>query len=203
MEEEKKQVELEGNQAMPTEEEIKKELGQDRELKNTIFDRFLLTSTAIIFLIMITLVMSQVIIRYLTSYFGITLHWTEEVARYIMVVVAFLGSAVAWRKRENISISMFIDMLPLKIRVPLDLFKDFTIFCFALFLVYGSYMMSVKMSYSPLGTLMQFKLGQIYFILAIVFTIVAIYLFRWLVQGVLDLKNIYFDKASPKEGVDS
>ncbi|MDW7740056.1 MAG: TRAP transporter small permease [Bacillota bacterium] len=187
-----------------TEAEIKKELGMVRELKNTLFDRFFLNFMSIIFLIMIALVMSQVVVRYLTAPLGITMHWSEEVARYIMIVVAFMGSAVAWRKRENISISMLIDMLPPRIKVPLDLFKDITILAFSLFCAYGAYSMSVKMQYSPLGALKIGKLGDIYLVLCFVFLLVAVYLVRWIIRGIIETKELFFSKqGTEKEGVNT
>ena len=43
----------------------------------------------------------------------ISIPWTEELARYLMIWTGFVGFGVAYRKRELISVKLFINKLPL------------------------------------------------------------------------------------------
>lgn len=38
--------------------------------------------------------------------------WTEEIARYLLMWLTFFGGAVVFRRRANISIDLFVDLLP-------------------------------------------------------------------------------------------
>lgn len=42
----------------------------------------------------------------------ISIPWTEEIARYLMIWTGFVGFGVAYRKKELISVKLFIDILP-------------------------------------------------------------------------------------------
>ena len=42
----------------------------------------------------------------------VSIPWTEEIARYLMIWAGFVGFGVAYRKRELIAVRLFIDVLP-------------------------------------------------------------------------------------------
>ncbi|UCG07666.1 MAG: TRAP transporter small permease [Desulfobacterales bacterium] len=42
----------------------------------------------------------------------ISIPWTEEIARYLMIWTGFVAFGVAYRKKELISVRLFIDILP-------------------------------------------------------------------------------------------
>lgn len=54
-------------------------------------------------------VFAQFFFRY---FLNMPLGWTEELARYLMISVAFLGLPVVTRRGEHIAIDMFVEMLP-------------------------------------------------------------------------------------------
>ena len=63
--------------------------------------------------LMVVLILSQVFFRYVLND---SLPWTEELAKYMMVWVACLVAPWAYRENLNVSIQMFADALPLKLR---------------------------------------------------------------------------------------
>ena len=67
---------------------------------------------------MTAIVLIQIIFRYLLNN---SLIWTEEVAKTMMVWAAFLVAPWAYRVGANVSIEMFVDALPKKLRLLLHL----------------------------------------------------------------------------------
>ncbi|WP_418592199.1 TRAP transporter small permease [Ponticoccus sp. (in: a-proteobacteria)] len=58
-------------------------------------------------------VFAQFFFRY---FLDMPLGWTEELARYLLISVAFLGLPVVTRRGEHIAIDLFVEMLPVTAR---------------------------------------------------------------------------------------
>ena len=68
----------------------------------------------IFLMVEITLVITAAVIsRY---FFNDPIYWAEEVTRYSFVWATFLGAACAYRRKELVSMSMFINSLPQNLR---------------------------------------------------------------------------------------
>jgi len=67
------------------------------------------TAIIVISAVIVSIVVVEVGLRYL---FSSSLIFTEELARYLMVWVVFLGSAIAVRDGAHIRISMLLNCLP-------------------------------------------------------------------------------------------
>ncbi len=66
-----------------------------------------------------------VFLQFFTRYvLNDSLGWTEEIARYLLVGVAFVGSILAVRKNTHISVEFFYRYLPYKLRRILMTFVD-------------------------------------------------------------------------------
>jgi TRAP-type C4-dicarboxylate transport system permease small subunit len=63
--------------------------------------------------LMVVLILAQVFFRYVLND---SLPWTEELAKYMMVWVACLVAPWAYRENLNVSIQMFADALPVKLK---------------------------------------------------------------------------------------
>ena len=62
--------------------------------------------TLVVMMIVMTLtVIVQVFLRYVFSF---SLSWSEEVARYLMIWVAFLGGSLALQKGLHIGVELFL-----------------------------------------------------------------------------------------------
>jgi len=53
--------------------------------------------------------MLQIVARFILM---VSLPWTDELARYLMIWASFIGLGVAYRKRELISVAFFREKLP-------------------------------------------------------------------------------------------
>lgn len=59
-------------------------------------------------------VLTQVVVRFVLTAAGINLSaaWTEELARYVLIWIVFLGAGIGCRKRQLISLEFVVRWLP-------------------------------------------------------------------------------------------
>jgi TRAP-type C4-dicarboxylate transport system permease small subunit len=64
--------------------------------------------------VMTVAVFTQVMVRFVLTAVGVNLSaaWTEEVARYVLIWVVFLGAGIGCRKRQLISLEFVVRALP-------------------------------------------------------------------------------------------
>jgi TRAP-type transport system small permease protein len=62
--------------------------------------------------------------------------WSDELARYLMVWLALVGWIIATRKRAHIRITVFLDLLPLRIRQTLEAAIQVAVVVFGALLVW-------------------------------------------------------------------
>ncbi|MDG4674867.1 TRAP transporter small permease [Shinella sp. 838] len=63
----------------------------------------------IIFLVMAGVTFLQFFSRYVLND---SIAWTEEIARYLLMTVTFVGAAIVFRRRSNIAVEIIVDALP-------------------------------------------------------------------------------------------
>jgi TRAP-type C4-dicarboxylate transport system permease small subunit len=86
-------------------------------------------------LVMLSCVVYVVIGRY---FFGLSVFWGEEVARYAMIYMAFLGASTALRGNQHPRLALLYDMLPSVVRAVLRMAISLALALVALiFVVYG------------------------------------------------------------------
>ena len=73
------------------------------------FERILKVALVVLLTAMTIVVVVGIVARYILL---ISIPWTEELARYLMIWTGFVGFGVAYRKRELIAVRLFIDKLP-------------------------------------------------------------------------------------------
>lgn len=62
--------------------------------------------------VMTVIVIVQVFCRYVL---GFSIFWSEELARYLLVWITFLGGSVAFKKAELASINLIVDRFPARL----------------------------------------------------------------------------------------
>ncbi|CAM3872878.1 TRAP transporter small permease [Alkalicoccus chagannorensis] len=95
-------------------------------------NRFLRYTIAIILGVMAVVIAYQIFSRFIL---GTSLGWSEELTRYLMIWLVFLGAAVALRDKSLIGIDMFVDKLPGKAQ---QIVRNFT---YGLMLVFFGFLM--------------------------------------------------------------
>ena len=87
--------------------------------------------TCVIFFITTFTVFTRYLINYVPS-------WSEEIPRYLLVWITYLGAALAIKYKEHISLDVFFNLLPLKARQVGHLFLNGLIAIVAVIMVvYG------------------------------------------------------------------
>lgn len=78
------------------------------------FNRYMKILLGLIFGIMVLAVFSQVVIRFVLPFVGIYLSvpWTEELARYLMIWSVFIGGALAARHAELLAVDALVFAIP-------------------------------------------------------------------------------------------
>ncbi|WP_372612331.1 TRAP transporter small permease [Halomonas sp.] len=81
----------------------------------------------VVFWVLALVVFMQFFSRYVL---GDSIAWTEEMARYFLVAVAFLGGSMAVRKRSHISVEFFYRYMPSLMQRLLSTLVDFITIAF-------------------------------------------------------------------------
>lgn len=75
----------------------------------TLVKGVMLVQASIIFIIICTAVFTRYILSYVPS-------WSEEVPRYLLVWISYLGTALAVNYKEHISLDFFFNLMPIRLR---------------------------------------------------------------------------------------
>ncbi|MDW0116207.1 TRAP transporter small permease [Sporosarcina thermotolerans] len=141
-------------------------------------NKFFEVLVAIAFLLMTVFIALQVIVRFVFTSFdlNISVPWTEELSRYLMIWAVFLGGALAMRRDSMIQVDPFVNALPgaigktIKV-VSLLLTASFFMFLFILgyqYVIQGMGQMSPVMRIPMAVTYLAIPVGSFVMILNII-----------------------------------
>ena len=89
--------------------------------------------------VMTVIIILQVFMRYLFLY---SLSWSEEVARYLMIWVSFLGASLALKYGFHIGVEFVTNRIPGKIRGWVNLTAKFGVLLFLIYFTIGGFRVS-------------------------------------------------------------
>jgi TRAP-type C4-dicarboxylate transport system permease small subunit len=135
---------------------------------------------AIAFALMILALLLQVVARYVLQ---VSIPWTEEVSRYLLVLMTFVGAALALRDRQHIAITFLLDRLSPPHRLWVDLLFNVLIMLFLGAVFRGSVQMIELTWETPAGTIPWITTGRIYLILPFSILLMLGYLLAQVCQG--------------------
>lgn len=102
--------------------DVKVEVIEVEEVSNDISDvTWLDTPVLVMFWILFAIVLLQFFTRYVLND---SLGWTEEIARYFLIFVCFVGGITCTRKGSHIALEFFYRYLPLSAVKPFVLFVE-------------------------------------------------------------------------------
>lgn len=108
--------------------------------------------------IMAAIIFANVVLRYTTSQ---SIEWAEEVARYLMVWLTFIGAGPVLRYGGHIAVDNLQDILPKKVAILLRLFIAILIFGFFVFMIYFG-ILYVERAHFQMTPTTQISMGWVY-----------------------------------------
>ena len=114
---------------------------------------------SIVLLITVTVVVFySVLLRYV---FLRPLAWSEEIARYMFIWLVFLGISLAERSNNHFRVEYFVEKLPLKVRLGVEVFTNLLVFG-ALAVLFSEGVNYYNQGKSGLSTILLMPLNYIY-----------------------------------------
>jgi len=89
--------------------------------------------------VMTVIIIVQVFMRYLFLY---SLSWSEEVARYLMIWVSFLGASLALKYGLHIGVEFVVSRLPQRTKRWVSLLAKVSMFVFLIYFTVGGFRVS-------------------------------------------------------------
>ncbi len=105
----------------------------DRVLERvtTVVKWVMVSMTCVIFFITTITVFTRYVLNFVPS-------WSEEIPRYLLVWITYLGAALAVKYKEHISLDVFFNLMPVRVRQVGHLFLNILVAIVALIMVvYG------------------------------------------------------------------
>jgi TRAP-type C4-dicarboxylate transport system permease small subunit len=106
-----------------------------------------------------------------------SLIWTEELSRFVLVYITFLGASLAFYKGENLRITMIIDNFSPKIKKLNDIVMFFLSSAIVMCLIYFSLLFTIEVWDTP-STALQWNKGLIMIVLPVGFSLILIKLLK-------------------------
>jgi TRAP-type C4-dicarboxylate transport system permease small subunit len=98
--------------------------------------------------------------------------WTEEIARYLLIAVAFVGAAVGVRKNNHIQVDFLYRLLPAWVTRPMAIFVDAARILFLGYCVYLTYALIQKIGSSRMA-IIDWPIGIVYGFVGLGFVLMA------------------------------
>lgn len=120
------------------------------------------------FALMTVLIFLQVLVRFVFTNFGLNISfpWTEELSRYLMIWLVFVGAAVAMRKDNMIQLEAFVNMLPValgKVMKTTSLIVTAVFFTYLIFISFEQVVDGVDQTSPVMGVPMSYAFTSILF----------------------------------------
>ena len=115
----------------------------------------------VLMVLMVVVVFANVITRY---YLHFSLAWSEEVSRYLLIWITFLGAVLAYVDDEHLGLDMMVAKMPLRMRNGLAVITDGMVLYAIWLITEGGYSMMVD-SWDWESTTIPIPLGWAYTII--------------------------------------
>lgn len=114
--------------------------------------------------VMVISIFLQVLARFVFTYFNLSISvpWTEELARYLMFWVVFLGGAVAVHKSRMIAMEAILSVVPGKMTKAISLFAHVVSLIFYGFILVIGFKWAMTSGISRTSTAMKMPMIYVY-----------------------------------------
>lgn len=121
--------------------------------------------------------------------------WTEEIARYLLIIVTFVGGAMATRKNTHIHLEFLYRFLPPKVGRVLSTLVDLVRVVFLVYATYLSALLVPKMQFMNM-TVVDFPMSYVYGMVTFGFAMMS---YRAIVLAIRHWRQGYSALERPEE----
>lgn len=105
-----------------------------------------------------------VTLQIVSRWMHISLPWTEELARFLLVWLTFLGCTLAIYRKSHLSVNFLVEMMPKKLQKVCNLFTRLVMVVFFTLLVFYGFRLSA-VSMQNMSTSLNWPMGIVYAVL--------------------------------------
>ncbi|GAB6181370.1 hypothetical protein JCM14036_26890 [Desulfotomaculum defluvii] len=125
-----------------------------------------------LFCTVITLLMAQVIARYI---FGQGLAWSEELLRFAFLTMVYFAAALGAKRGAHFRVTVLVNILPAKLKRFLELLQYIISFTFNSFVIYlGTKVVLDMQEFPQISPILSLDMRYVYIMIPIAFTFVNI-----------------------------
>jgi TRAP-type C4-dicarboxylate transport system permease small subunit len=137
-------------------------------------------------------VLGQVLVRFVLTHLGLNISapWTEELARFLLVWLIFLGAAVGCRRMQLISLDFVLKALPGLIgQAARYIALGLCLYLFVLLVIYGHQFVRI-IGASELSPVMQISKSWVYWAMPVGGALMIINTLAFIAEAIVDGKDI-------------
>lgn len=128
------------------------------------------------FVLLLVFGVLQILNRFVfASVFGISVAWTGEASRFILVYMTFIGAVIASRDNDHVQIEVLLDRIPTHVRPLAQSLVHFVSVAFVAVGAYGGYLAMQSTIGVPPGAVPYITLEYVYVIIPIGFVLMGVY----------------------------
>ncbi|MFC0853385.1 TRAP transporter small permease [Halalkalibacter oceani] len=147
--------------------------------------------TFILFALLVVVVLLQVIFRYILQ---VSLHWSEETARYTFITFVYFSAIVAVKRNKHLRTEGLVQILPAKAKKTINILADIIWLAFTILMIRLSYLATMTVLASgQQSPVLKIVMGYIYAVVPICFTLMS---FRILQQIIRKIKHKEHDDSA-------
>jgi TRAP-type C4-dicarboxylate transport system permease small subunit len=151
-----------------------------------IIETILEIGTFISFIVLITVVLLQVITRFLIP--SVTLVWTEEASRFLFVYSVAFAAPLAMKKKEFVNVDILFNILPKTMKNIIEfIIYIITVILFVIVFIYG--IQFAQLGINQMSPTMHIPMAIAYSSIAISSFFIVAYAILNLIVYVRDIKN--------------
>lgn len=143
------------------------------------------------FLIMVSVIFLQVIMRYV---FNNSLIWSEELGKFIFVWISWIGIVIGHKRKEHIAITIIIDKLPNKAKKFIDLLAEIILIAICAITTYYAILMMNFQKHVPYAAL-KFSTSWGYLSLVIGCILFSVVCFKHILNTIFELHSLPSDSS--------
>ncbi len=104
-----------------------------------------------------------------------TMTWSEEAARYLMIIAAFAGISLGFRENSHLGLSFFMEVMPKKLKPFFRMIRFVVLILFGVLMIFLAYQLVEKqINVSQFSAAMHLPMWKVYLVLLLGFILMMV-----------------------------